>query len=382
MFLVNGTDAPQQFDGTTLSAAGFTGPTSVNDLIGVAVYKNRLFFWEKNSQDFWYAGINAVTGVLTKFPLSMVGNFGGNLMTVTSFSHDGGDGVQDYIVFVMSSGEVIIYLGTDPEVAADWALAGRYRIGAPVSIRAVCRYGADAYLTTSDDHVPLSQVMTALKFGTVPPRSKISGAVTTATAAGGNLFGWEGILYPRGKRLIFNVPNADGTFYQHVYNFSTNAWCRFTGMNAQAWGLYEENLYFGGANGVVYRADIGNTDSGAVIQATGQQAWNQFGSVNRKRVAVVRPIVQSVGSVPYAFAVGVDYGSISAPVASSTPSLGSPWDTSPWDTSPWSAETAVDLTWRVVGVTGQAVGWQLSVSAQQQISWLRTDLRLETGVNL
>ena len=80
--MVNGTDAPQDWDGTTLTATSWTGPSSINNLIAVTSYNERLYFAESDSQNFWYSGSQAVTGALTSFPLSMVSKFGGYLNNI------------------------------------------------------------------------------------------------------------------------------------------------------------------------------------------------------------------------------------------------------------------------------------------------------------
>jgi len=74
--LVNGTDAPQVYDGTTLGAMTVSGPTSINALNSITVFKNRSYFTESNSQDYWYSALSTLGHALTKFPLGAVGNFG------------------------------------------------------------------------------------------------------------------------------------------------------------------------------------------------------------------------------------------------------------------------------------------------------------------
>jgi hypothetical protein len=378
-FWVNGADAPQEFDGTVVTASGWSGLTTSN-LIGVAVFKERLFFIEKDSANFWYTATSgAVTGALTKFPLSMVGSSGGNLVAICPVSHDGGDGLDDFCAFVLSSGEIFIYQGSNPGDATAWSLAGHYVIGAPLGTRAVARFGGDVYITTADDHVPLSQWLIALRSGQVPPRSKMSGAVTELAQTNASLFGWDTILYPNGKRIIFNVPMSDGTFIQHVYNTANNAFCIFNGMNASCWSLFNNNLYFGTTGGAVWQADTGLSDGGTAIQADGQQAWNSFGSAYRKRIAAARPIVQSTGNINYSLGIGTDYKDADASIASAAAPGGSYWDVSTWDVALWSPESGIDVQWRVDGGWGVSISPRLRVAALQSISWLRTDLRLETG---
>lgn len=383
LFLVNGVDEPQVWDGSgSVSPAGFTG-TTTSEIVGVDVFKNKLYFWQKNSQSFWYAATGAITGALTEFPLSMVARTGGNLIAMTTMSHDGGEGISDLAVFIMSSGEVIIYQGTDPEFADTWSLYGRYLISPPVSPRAVARYSADSYLTTNDDYVPLQQQLVALKVGEIPPRSKISGAVAAAISANQSSYGWQTLYYPKGRRLIFNVPNPDGTFNQHILNVAQNAYCRFKDNNGSCWAVFNSDLYFGGANGIVYQADIGFTDVGVPITFDGQTAWNTFEDPRRKRLSAIRPTLQTLGVATLNYGVGFDYETVGLTTHTQTIAIaGSPWDTSPWNTSYWSPETGISARWSMAGGTGVAMSYRLQGTTQTALEWDRTDVRYEAGRDL
>src|SRR6185312_7814042 len=302
-FWCNGADTMQVYDGTSFGNSTFSGVT-LSTLIGVKQYQQRLFFWQANSTGFYFAPLNAITGALTFYDLSPFSPAGGNLVNVTTYSHDGGNGVLDFIVFILSSGWALIYYGNDPSLATNWQEIGRYRIAPPVNIRAVANYGGEAYVTTYDDHVGLSAELEALKEGRQAPRSKISTAVQAAVAADSTAFGWQALYYTKGRRLIFNIPNANGTFDQHVANTAisypdpfadrvVHPWCRFVDMPSACWGLYKDNLFFGASGGIVYQADTGALDVLGAISAVGQQAWNDFGSQYRKRNTDVRPIIQS-----------------------------------------------------------------------------------------
>lgn len=390
LFLANGTDTLQVYDGSTVGNSTFTGVT-LSTLVGGIAYQQRLFFWANSSAGFWFAPLNAITGALQFFDLSSFSPNGGNLIAAATYSHDGGNGVLDFICFIMSSGDCLIYYGNDPSNFPNyWQLIGIYRISPPVSRLAVCNYGAEAFLTTFDDHVPLQQQLVALKNGALPPRSKVSNAVQQAVLANSAAFGWQALYYPRGRRLIFNVPNVDGTFSQHVQNTgvsytdnltgqTTSPWCRFQNMNAVRWSLFNNKLYFGDSNGNVFLADSGTLDLLGAVNAIGQQAWNTFNDPLRKHLKAARPLVQGVASFNYSFDVGFDYGDLSIPTTAQVVAVGSPWDTSPWDTSPWSPELGTTTAWHASGGTGTAVSSGLNISTTEGASWLRTDFRYERG---
>jgi len=383
LFFVNGSDPAQVYDGTGFAAADFSG-VALTSLVGVAQYQQRLLFWQSNSTGFWFAPLNAISGALSFYDLAAFAPHGGNLVAATTVSHDGGNGVVDLIAFIMSSGDCLIYFGNDPGNPNAWSLVGIYRISPPVSPRAVCQYGAEAFITTCDDHIPLQQQLVALKLGQLPPRSKVATAVANAVRANLPGFGWQALYYPRGRRLIFNIPNPDGTFCQHVQNtaLQSQPWCRFRNMNAYCWGLYRDSLFFGAAGGNVFLADTGNLDNLGAVSADAQQAWNTFANPMRKRITAVRPMVQAPSAQNYSFGLGFDFGDIDVVVTPATASSGSPWDASPWDTSPWSPDSVVDPHWRVGGGSGQAIGVRMRASANAAVTWLRTDYRFEQGVGL
>lgn len=181
---------------------------------------------------------------------------------------------------------------------------------------------------------------------------------------------------------MFNVPNPDGTFNQHVQNNSNEAWCRFVGMNGYCWGLFDDGLYFGADNGKIYQADTGSLDGGVSISGTAQQAWNDFQDPQRKNVKAMRCIIGAAGVVSYTVGIGFDYDLISAISQWMTQNEGSPWDISPWDVSPWSSPQIIDTRWKVGAGSGVAIGISLTVSAPQQVVWLRTDFRFESGIGL
>lgn len=377
LFMVNGADAPRDYNGTTLAATSWSGSgLTIANLIGVNAFKNRLFFWENNSQDFWYAAIDSVSGTLTKFPLSRVGHFGGNLMAMGTWTLDGGNGVDDVAVFVMTSGEVIVYAGTDPGDATAWALQGVYRIAQPIDRRAIIKFGGDIAIATVEDYYSLSQVLDGSREPT-----KISGAVPSAHASGSSYFGWQTIYHPKGNMVLVNIPTSANTYHQHVLNTITGAWCRFKDIPSRCWSVYNTDLYFGGAGGVVYRY-TGTKDVTAEINADGSQAWSRMGTPYRKRVSAIRSVIQSEGTVSYSVGVGFDFQDTISAQPSTSEAGGSAWDTSPWDTSAWSAENVIQNKWRASRGSGQSIATRLRVSAKQSISWLRTDYRIEVGQNL
>ena len=370
LIMVNGADTPQTFDGTNLVASTISGVgLTVNELNGINIHKNRVYVWNSNAQDVWYGATNAIGGVFTKFQLSRVAPFGGNLVSMMTWNLDGGTGVDDYAVFLMSSGDVLLYQGSDP---SSWALLGTYKIGRPIAIRGAKKVAGDIMIITDQDFVFFSEVFK--NDGSVTQRSKLSGAAIEAVNNYSSNYGWEVAMYPKGGWLLINVPVATNTIYhQYILNTITGAACKFTGINASTWGMYNNNLYFGG-NGKVFKADDGYNDNGANIVCDIQSAYNNLGSPQEKVVNSYRNTLKLDGSVAINSIVNFDYGRGLTSQNSSSVGIGSFWDIALWDVALWSAEglTRNELIYS----SGQGVdlGMRIKVSINgQQINWYRTD---------
>jgi hypothetical protein len=380
LFFFNGADTPQEYDGSTVGASSWSGSgLTPSDLNGVNVFKNRLFMWDSNTQDFWYASVDAVSGALTKFPLSRITGFGGNLLTMATWTLDSGTGVDDLAVFIMTSGHVIVYAGTDPGDATAWAIQGIYSIGQPLDKRAVIRVGGDLLIATTDDYTSLSAT---LRTGHIGGFSKLSGAIQAAATSNKAGVGWQGILSPKHSLAIWNVPNTNGTFDQHIINTTTGAPSRFKDIPSNCWGLYNDDLYFGSGGGIVYKY-TGENDAGASIEVDAIQAWSSMGAPARKRVAAIRHILESKAStLSYETDIGFDFQQITTPSASVSSASAAPWDTSPWDITSWASDSNVFTGWRVASGTGQSIAARVRINTQVKVSWLRTDYRIEIGRNL
>lgn len=374
---VNGDDTPQVFDGSSLSDMSISGTgITPSNLIGINVFKARTYFWERNSQDFWYSAVNSLGGSLTKFPLSRVGNFGGNLVCMGTWTRDGGDGMDDLAVFIMSSGEVIVYQGSDPGTASSWSLVGVFHIGAPLATRGVVKFGSDLVVMTRDGYFPLSKAMQGRLSGQSAISDKIRGAVTQATENHSTNYGWEPLLYPAGKMLIFNVPVAtNNTYVQHVMNTVTGAWCKFTGLNSRTWGTYEDRLYFGG-NGKVFLADTGSNDNGDAIKGDGWPAYTYLGARGqRKRITMGQVVLSSDGDLTVATKSSTDFSEPIPPFNSSTfDAEGAEWGEGEWGVAEWVGGDTIINDWKLITGVGYNVSMRVRVSVSaQSVKWFSTN---------
>ena len=383
LFAVNGTDAPWTYDGSTFdSTTGFTGPT-IADLINVTSHAERLFFVEKDSQSFWYGGVGAITSSLTEFNLNTIAQLGGNLNSIGIIASDGGVSSENLVCFFMTSGEVIIYQGSNPGDADAWSKVGSFVIGAPFNRQNCLSVGADLVAMTMDGFVPMTQV---LPFGrSRDERSilsdKIRGAVNAAVKAYKGNAHWQIQLYPLGDMLIFNVPVTSTTAEQFVMNTTTGAWCKFTDMNARCWALLSDNLYFGGEDGKIYQADTGTSDNGSAIVANGSTAWNYFGDRGRqKQFTAARPNFTADGTITLSTILNVDFVENDVANSVTSYSTGPVWDAVIWDDEIWGGALTGVNTWQSIMNIGYAASLRVEVSTTTlEVHWNSTTYNMIPG---
>jgi len=355
LWACNGINAAQHYNGTTWAEPSLTGVTST-DIIHVCLHKKRLWFVVKDSTSVYYLATDAIAGAATEFPLGANFSRGGYLLAMATWTRDGGSGADDYAVFISSRGQVAIYSGTDPSSASTWALVGVFDVPTPIGRRCFARFGADLLLITMEGVFPLSQLLSVdqSQVDRVAITERISSSFNAAAQAYSSLWGWEVAVFAAGTRIIVNIPTSENaTAKQYVMNTLTGAWCEYDNHNANCWAIYNDQLYFGGMDGRVYRANTGRADVSTAITAVGQTAYQAHGTANMKRFALLKPLVTATGTNRPALGLSLDFSEteeLSSPPASqsSTQAL---WDSAVWDTSTWVDSVGQVQDWsNVIGI--------------------------------
>jgi hypothetical protein len=328
--------------------------------ITVTLYANRLFFVEKNSMRTWYFGANQISGPALSFDLGSLMTLGGSLMNIAAWTVDNADGVIEYICFISTEGEVLMYSGTDPGSPTTWAKAGHFYIGRPIGRRCIARWGSDMVIITTDGFIPLSKALLTDRSQLQGAISdKISNLVSNDTISYFNNFGWQAIFYPSGDKLIVNVPQVQNSLqYQYVMNTITGAWCRFTNWNANTFETLGNDIYFGSnvdpnlSYAYVSKCDTGYSDDGAYISGEAKTAFQYFGSPGRqKHVSMVQPVFNITGNMNATLAIDMDFNdAYPAAQPSFSGTGGTLWNTSLWNTFPWSPGVSTKTDWQ--GLTG------------------------------
>ena len=357
LWMCNGTDAPRHYNGSAWATPSITGTgITASDFIQCWAHKARIWAVIANSQDAAYLETDAVAGTATRFRLGRLFTRGGFLMAGTTWTRDGGSGPDDYQVFISSEGQVAVYAGTDPASADTWSIVGVFNVPKPIGRRCFARLGGDVLLITIEGVFPLSQLLPVdqSQASRVAITENINPAFNGDALSYRSAFGWEIAVYPNGTRLIVNIPTSElATAKQYVMNTITGAWCEFDGHNANCWAVLNDNLYFGGQDGAVYRADTGRADLDQPIVAVGQMAYQAFGTPNVKRFSMIRPLVNTTGNNRPSLGMSLDFietSSMSSLLAAQS-STGALWDVAKWDQATWSDESQTVADWtNVVGI--------------------------------
>lgn len=370
LFMVNGSDAPLHYNGTSWTAPSITGITASDAVTGIT-HKKRIWLVLNNSTKAAYLGTEAVAGSATTFEFGSLFTRGGYLLALATWTRDGGSGSDDYLVAISSRGQVAIYQGTDPASADTWSLVGVFDVPTPIGRRCFARFGADVALITLEGVFPLSQLLAVdqSQARRKAVTESISQAFNTQALSYASNFGWEVCVYPKGTRLIVNVPVSEGErAVQYVMNTLTGAWCEYDGHNANTWAVYNDNLYFGGPDGDVYKADTGSADVDQPITAVGQTAYSAFGSAALKRFSMIKPLIIASGSNRPALGVSIDFTETQtlSTATSAKSTAGAVWDTATWDSSSWGGADVQVSDWSTITALG--VFASLKFQAQTGVS--------------
>lgn len=382
--MVNGEDAPARVlpDGTVTTTHGWTaasgGPTlDPANLVSVMPFKQRLFFVEKDTARLWYGPVASIQGELTSFNLGLVVPEGGNLMAIGTLTLDSGFGVDDLFVAFFDSGAVAVYQGTDIADSNRWGLVGIFRIGNVIGRRPLLKFGGDLIAITTDGYVPVRSLLgTERERKGLALSDAISPAVSEAARNVGTAFGWQPMLHTPANWLMVNVPAATATV-QHVMNTQTGAWCEFTGWPAHCWGRWKDRLFWGGADGKVYEANVGLSDGGGNIEGDIQSAYKYFKGSDDKRFTMIRPIIESDGGASYAVGTSTDFAPV-APLEApgSIAESRQAWADLTWADWSWGPPGRFTKAWRTINRTGAALSVRLRTSTRGvRVSLYATDVQ-------
>lgn len=365
MLAVNGSDSMRQYDGSVWSTPTVTG-VGTDTWSHIWSYGNRIWAVQSGTKSAWYLPVDSFAGAATEFPLNGVFKKGGSLLFGASWSVDAGDDLNDRNVFVSTEGEIAVYSG-DP--SSSFALDGRYDMARPIS-KETMQAGGDLLIMTEVGLVPLSEALRrdagALALGAVSLPIETYWRDQAAKLTGEwNIEKWS-------KEGIAVISQPDDTQFGGtalVFTLQSGAPSRFTGMDTQCLGFFNDSVFFGSASGAVYRLENSGSDDGMPYVSTYIGQYENLGLPGvEKSIKNVRPTFSSRTPINPLVSVLTDYDETvsAAPNAAATNAVDG-WDISTWDVSVWDAPASEgfspeDSLWRAVGKTGYAIAPEVQMT--------------------
>lgn len=354
----------------TASIAGGAASHAINFAF-ISSWKNRIWFAVDGLSEAYYLPTNAIQGAGTGFDFGQLFQHGGELQAFASWTLDAGDGVDDKFVVVSSSGDVLVYEGTDPSSAATFAIVGRWYVGrVPTGRRFMSKYGGDLAILCENGVEFMSHILQGR--GLLDPEAGVSDnpAHRYNEVIGQdikNTIGqmvWHMLNIASENAVIIVTPhNTKVTGLQYARGQVPNAWSTMSKMPMACAEVFNGELYFGTLEGTVCKAFSGNTDDalvdgtlGASITASLQSAFvaPQEDRISLKRPLLALVMLQSSAAPMLNVQVNTEW--------STTPNAGSPaynpsdvalWDVAHWDEAVWGGAANTYLLW--VGLTGLGV---------------------------
>lgn len=382
---------------TTIVLGGGAGQVTPQDpatFVWPVIFKSRLWFVQKNSASAWYLPVGTVTGTVTEFNFGTKFKHGGYLVGLYNWTIDGGEGVDDYLVAISSTGDVIIYKGNDPSVAASFTQQGQWYIGqTPVGRRIAGSFGGELYVLCAYGLIPLTKLIAGalIQQDDIYISRKINPLINEQMGRARTSLGWEVRLVPADNLLLISVPKQTGFEYlQFVQSLNTQGWSTFIDVPYLTGDVWIDDFYIGDADNrvLIYTGNADNVSlagTGALdIEFSLLQTFQEEGTVgNYKRTQFIRPVFVASAAPAYVTEARYDYnlselfGSPSSSTVSSAL-----WDFGIWDSALWSVELATVDNLRGGSGMGRTIAVGLNGNTQAEIVLIRIDLQRDEGWSL
>lgn len=389
LWMVNGTDAPQHYDGSTWATPTITGSGLTNaDLSQAWTYRSRIYAIEGGTMNVWYLGVNSISGTATKFAVQGVFNNGGSLLFGATWSLDAGDGLDDVCVLVTTEGEAAIYAGSDPSA---WSLQGVYRVGRPLDKAGFYRVGGDLMILTEDGITPLSAAIkkTPDQLQTASAAYAIEDAWRESIAGRSASFNFSVALWHSRSMLVIGAPIlSDGSPVAYVANSRTGAWCRYVNWSVDCAAVVNDRLYFGtegASESIIYKAEATGSDDGTAIAARWvpkfQDPDGLFKAAMHARTRARAQEAYNIGMGAAADYVVANYPSPSV-TTSESPNA---WGSGVWGTMVWGGTSAniKQDGWRAVSAAGTSLAPIVAATSnrttENSLEFVAVDLLYESG---
>lgn len=220
-------NAPLIYDGTSFAVSSFTTDTGVeiSTFDKTVAHHDRIYFWDSDGPcEFYFGEVGAITGALTRFPLSRLGNVTGKIAEMKSLTVDAGHGMNDVLCILTTTGQMIIYEGLNPGDANDWRLNSRIQSAPPASKFVFAQVGSDLWMLSHNGIQSVSDVIRRGQAAAVSPITRpITDEIIRRIEADTDLSRWQ--LHMSSDASMVIVNRFDGTAAeQWIYYTESMTW--------------------------------------------------------------------------------------------------------------------------------------------------------------
>jgi hypothetical protein len=387
LYYADGQNGLYIYDGDTENwgiAAGITGPI-LGGVVFVMVHKQRMWLVEEGKSSAWYLPVASGQGAAEEFFFGAKFPHGGRVYAMYNWSVDGGQGIDDLLVVISSSGDVVVYQGEDP-TGSDWKVRGTYYIGdVPTGRRIGSEYSGDLYLLSTFGLISMSDLIRGVDTANPSDSSlsfRVAKPLREQVRQKKTEYGWEPIFLPPLGTMLIMIPQVlSESYIQYALNLSTEGWGFWRGVPMLSADDFKGEIYFGDRDSNVYVMDVTRDNilltappdpeiNGDPIEFSLLSSYQNMRSAGLfKRVVQVRPNFFTAVKPFYEQRVLYDYDFREPPPpVGGIETLGEVWDGALWDLAVWSQQEGNSVA-PLGGTSG--VGRTVSIA-----------LRGETGVDL
>ena len=387
---------------TWVQDTSITGPV-VENINFIVVHKQRIWLIEEESTKAWYLPIGSRSGQATEFFFGSKFKHGGSLEGLYNWSVDGGDGVDDLLVAVSHSGDILPFKGADPSSADTWQIVGTYFIGeVPEGPFFATQEGGELFILSAFGLISLNDMLQGVDSDVLQSNEegvsrayKIAGILRTRLADTLGLQGWTlGNIPSEGGFLISSPTVGSDAPIQYYYNLSTQAWGFWRGVPMTAFESWRNTVMFGTADGRIMSMDVEQDEvlltppvdgpNGREIEFSLLTSFNDYDEpAAYKLVTLIRPDFLAVAPPVYTVKANYDFDLQEALIHTGTAGIGVEgglWDVSQWDMAVWGSEVQhafndLDGNWGY----GRYVAVALKGKATRRTRLVGFDLLYKTG---
>lgn len=371
----NGIDQPRYYHANGTGACAITG-VETNQLMCPVWYANRMFFCKARTQELYYLKPGAYEGPASALPIDGLFQNAAPIIALGVIKGDSRKDSTDMLAAVTAWGEVAVFVGTDPDAAANWSRVGVYSTGYPMGWRPLAQVGGELMLLTTIGLISLPSIIA---------KSKADQRKLPITQQIYRTFGkWVGHSQHANWQLletvadkgviILNWPEAS----PHL--LSNSAWSETSNMEATSWIDTGTVTLRGTKDGGIWQYGTSSHDDGAPIDFLAISHYQRAGgrrlTVNRVRASMKsQPIAYHVG-IMTDFKAAPEGFPFTLPPAAGMPAWGFPWDPPQSFTAPAEKEI---WEWKLAGGSGTSFASVFAARSTAPLIYRGVDLMERTG---